>query len=668
MNISFLNPVFLWGLCLSLVPILIHLFFRRKLKRIDFSELKFIELALKKLQGSVKVRNYLLLLTRILILIMLVLCFTGPVWRYDSAGAGSAGENTLSIVLLIDASYSMNYQDGGRPRIDYFKDLAKKIVSLVPVKSRIGIVVYSNRVESASPNLTNDAVHLNKMIDDVKATNRTSNITVAFPVVNELFSRAPGSNRAVIVLSDLSKHGFKNKISPLKEKARIIVFPQEQADNLWLTDGNAFFDKPNQEWRISAGFDRQGSGMTDSWPISYYLSGEKKGTDFAKIGKLNQLNQSFTYTGSEIDLSGYVELAADKLKQDNKYYFTAKRSQPFKVWIVDGDPQFGGVRSESFYLKNVFENCDIVGESEIDKINFTLPGLIVLANVRDDNPKIDEFIKSGGGAIVFLGDHYSEKFCPEYLPANIGNEFDNKMSVLWNSETGFGGLGLQMLDFDVGKIVVEKGFVLQPKDGEQTIASLSSGWPFITESTYGNGTVVMFASSADRDWNNMPSKPVYAPLIRSIADYASKSSVTEKQSSIVVGQLFYFEKVKYPEIAGPQGKKYKPDIAGGQVLFLDTEEPGIYTLFSQGKEVVKFIVNLDTRSDESNLSAMTAAELKKYFIGSVVIAMPAYNWESKLMPVLCGKDIARPIILFILVLLLLEILLSNPSKAAMKGI
>ena len=90
MNISFLNPSLLWFLPLALGPLIIHLFFGKKPKNTEFSDLRFIRLAAEKVKTRVKLRRYLLLAARTLIMLLLAAAFAKPYLSSRTNAAGSA--------------------------------------------------------------------------------------------------------------------------------------------------------------------------------------------------------------------------------------------------------------------------------------------------------------------------------------------------------------------------------------------------------------------------------------------------------------------------------------------------------------------------------------------------------------------------------------------------
>ncbi|HIF14090.1 MAG TPA: hypothetical protein EYQ86_01615, partial [Bacteroidetes bacterium] len=104
---DFIFPGFLWAMSLLSVPLLIHLFYFRRYKRQYFSNV----LLLKQLQEKRATRNqlkyWLVLISRLLILIFLVLAFSQPF-----LGTDNIADNSKWTSIYIDNSFSMSLDDG----------------------------------------------------------------------------------------------------------------------------------------------------------------------------------------------------------------------------------------------------------------------------------------------------------------------------------------------------------------------------------------------------------------------------------------------------------------------------------------------------------------------------------------------------------------------------
>src|SRR5262245_20119335 len=114
MPFLFTNAFFLAALAALGIPVLIHLLLRRKLQRLRFSTTRFFVRQEEQASARRKLRNLLLLAVRLLILALIVLAFARPYLPLSSAAADARARR--QVVLVIDASASMQATDTGGPR------------------------------------------------------------------------------------------------------------------------------------------------------------------------------------------------------------------------------------------------------------------------------------------------------------------------------------------------------------------------------------------------------------------------------------------------------------------------------------------------------------------------------------------------------------------------
>ena len=106
---NFLNPIYLFALAAVAVPILIHIFSRRRVPEVPFSTIRFLNRSDRRSMVRINMRRLLLLILRILGIALLALAFARPVVRGGLAALFPAGGSRAACVLL-DRSYSMGVE------------------------------------------------------------------------------------------------------------------------------------------------------------------------------------------------------------------------------------------------------------------------------------------------------------------------------------------------------------------------------------------------------------------------------------------------------------------------------------------------------------------------------------------------------------------------------
>lgn len=104
---SFFQPLYLIGLALMSVPVIIHLWFRRRMKTVSFSTLTFLKKVEARRLGWLRLRDLLVLAARVLFVGFLFFSLARP-----QVGHGFLTPNRrASVILILDNSASMGYGD-----------------------------------------------------------------------------------------------------------------------------------------------------------------------------------------------------------------------------------------------------------------------------------------------------------------------------------------------------------------------------------------------------------------------------------------------------------------------------------------------------------------------------------------------------------------------------
>ena len=130
---SYSPSIFYYGLPLALIPVLIHMFNRLRHRRIDWAAMMFLRIAAKKNTRYAKIRQYLVLLTRVLAVLALLFALSRPhVGGWMSRMFGGDPE---TILLVMDRSVSMEARDGGnenQSKLEAARDLLAKTAKDFP--------------------------------------------------------------------------------------------------------------------------------------------------------------------------------------------------------------------------------------------------------------------------------------------------------------------------------------------------------------------------------------------------------------------------------------------------------------------------------------------------------------------------------------------------------
>ena len=136
-GLGFIHPGFLAAGIAVAVPIIIHLLFRQKARRVDIGSIYFLRVVLRDQAHRRKVRRWLLLALRAAGVLLLAALFARPYWRALESPA-EAG----AVILLLDRSASMGAGRKGKTPWDLARQKARKIIDELPAGSTLHLAYF----------------------------------------------------------------------------------------------------------------------------------------------------------------------------------------------------------------------------------------------------------------------------------------------------------------------------------------------------------------------------------------------------------------------------------------------------------------------------------------------------------------------------------------------
>ncbi len=356
---------------------------------------------------------------------------------------------------------------------------------------------------------------------------------------------------------------------------------------------------------------------------------------------------------------------ADLLSDDNERYFAARVSRGLRVLVVDGDPSgaFGG--SESYFLSKALAprgtvrsgiEVAVVDDTELDETRLDDFQVVFLANLyrvtEERRRKLEDWVSKGGGLIVGLGDQvdedvYNEEFYAEgrgLLPARldtIGGDETEETWVFFDPSKAnhpvlriFEGNSNPLLE----GVKVFRWWRLLPdeaaeKEGRAAVIARFTDEeksPAFVESRFGEGHVMLVATSLDVDWNNWPEDGAsYLIVMQELARYMARSNARE--GGISTGQPLAYDidladyraEASVVEPAGSktavQAQRPEGEVEGEvgttrwEIVFDETRDRGFYRLQltptdGGDEQTVLFAANID--SGEGQLGRVDVAGME----------------------------------------------------------
>jgi len=238
-GLTALNPLFLSLLPLAALPVLFHLFFRLKKSPRVFPTLMFFHRIDPQLNARRRLREWLILLLRTLLILFVLLALARPVWF------GLGKEGSVAVALVIDNSGSMSGPGpDGRSRLREAVDAARGLVGQLRDRDSAGIVLLVNDPVVPPPGgLTPDKAVLRNALDRIGETEASGSVAAALERAVALFDGSPATHFEIHILSDLQREKWRQppvKLRPPRAGTSLVVHqisaPNPPKSNVGITD------------------------------------------------------------------------------------------------------------------------------------------------------------------------------------------------------------------------------------------------------------------------------------------------------------------------------------------------------------------------------------------------------------------------------------------------
>ncbi len=587
---AFLNPLFLFGLLAAGIPLLIHLWNRRRVVTIDFSSLMFLTAAHRENARRFQLRQLLILLLRMAIVALIALALARPFLTLGLPIASVRAKTDLVIVL--DNSYSMAYQDVDGVRFEKAKTIATDILDTLRHGDSAAFILMSDSPKPVFRQLTPDIESVIAAINDTEVSYRTTNVQPSFELAHEILAESVQLNKELYLISDFAQNGWENwSRLPNRSGARISLIPvtENEAHNISIEEirpSNQLIGV-NLLLQMNVTIANHSVAPLAQHILTMFIEGEKQKTVNFSAAADESLNTILTYNFSTPGThTGYLMLAEDRLNIDNRRYFALDVIGEVRVLCVGEQTEYLklALNPNNFvHLSPVTTNAVPQNTPENERMTdgvMILPtqctptefetfplddyDVIILADVPNISDQIraqlQEFIRHGKSIIVFVSSHsdptsYNE-LSSVWLPAEVGS------TRTWTPPEQIGTYQKSHPIFDIfpneglsAQYAPQfyNGVVLQPTPESEVIARFADDTPFLVERIQGTSAVLLYncgllaRQGAAATANDLLVNPYFLPMLQQSVMYAAMASSNSLTWGGHVGDTYT---AYYPRSAG----------------------------------------------------------------------------------------------------------------------
>ncbi|MGC8896671.1 MAG: BatA domain-containing protein [Bacteroidota bacterium] len=579
---TFLNPLALIGFIAAAIPLLLHLFNLRKIRRIEFSTLTFLKELQRTTIRRIKVKQWLLLLIRTALVVALVLAFARPALR-GTLGVGGGSART-SIAIILDNSLSMGARDSRGEFLKQAKEEAFRILGLMH-EGDDGIILRTSDLASAGKmELTHNFDILHAAVEQTNLSYTRASIDDAVRVAAKLLETSQSVNKEIYVISDMQRASLGLRSSEFNRGESIPLLPSSSSI-FFVKIGNeipanASVDSvsiANQIFQLNRPFFVQAQVRNESpSPLRNEVVGIfLNGTRVAQRGLDIPSHQARSIEVPVVPQSpgfqvGRVAIEGDGIEGDNERFFCVAIPKECRVLIVHHIADDLGFVKLALRVAALEDSSAII-MSEIPESRFASVNLsdvqVVIASwiSRGMLPSVKRFLERGGGLVLFPSEGFDMQQFNEIsaelgLPRAVGTKLSAgkvQPSSMRKELRSSGALTFSRVDFAhplftgvfeerstlTNKAArrfqrqIESPTILQavefsPGPSAISVIEMTGRLPFLVDQPVGKGRVLLFAVAPNLQWSDFPLKPIFVPLVYRSAVYASSTQQAIEQTLV----------------------------------------------------------------------------------------------------------------------------------------
>jgi hypothetical protein len=554
-SLAFLSPALLWGLGAASLPLLIHLFFRRRPRPLAFPAFEFVVKARRQTERRLKLRKLLLFLARTLALAAVALALAQPqLERPGVAAAATAGP--AATVLLLDGSGSMGYRLGGETLFERGRREAIAALARLGPEEPVAVLACDGAPPRAlAPSF--DRAAARQALDDARAGTGHADLTTCLAAAAQALGEGRGQERLgkrVVVFTDLTAAAWRLEAPPpevpvaggpsRRPEVRVVdVALGAPLPNLAVTGLSAEPDAAvgPRGYRVTvtvlnAGAERAGEvsltlrGAGDPRPpVRAFL-------DLPPGGSVRKtFSHAFTAGGPAVLTAA---LPADALAFDDQRELALRVPREVRALVVDGAPSPVKLRDEAWFVEAALGSTaspvrpTLIDAEALASADLKAFDVVLLLNVRSVGRRgadLEAFVQAGGGLFVSMGDQVD----PDAFNRELGPLLPLQLHLVKTAATR-----LARVDEAHPALAIFTGEAREGLTGARftrymltrpagrgeppvVLAAFEDGAPALVEARRGTGRVLLYTSTVDRDWTDWPLRTSFLPAMQRFTGWLS---------------------------------------------------------------------------------------------------------------------------------------------------
>ncbi len=599
----FLAPGFLLLLPLALLPVLIHLLSRLRLRRLAFPSLLLLQTVRRERFSWLRLRELVLLILRTLALLCLLFALTRPYLPRFLPGLKSE-----DLIVILDDSYSMGYGS----RWTHARLAAQQFVNAAKRPRLI--------LTSQPDTFFTGPKTLRTILDTLTPSPAAAALT---PALIRAFTESRTGTPPLVLITDLQRSALpETGLSQPPAPLHIVHLGRPKFVNAGI--GRLYLDNNFIKAEII-----NHSSQPITRTVRLYRNGAFE-EQTINLAPRTTATVSFSahrtaQTGFRSIDTGFVQLSADSLPLDDTRYFALNIPAKVPLLIVQAP-------SASDRYLNLVLAADTAGpflpttvhRPELHSLDLSRYPLLITTDAAALQPgdwdRIDFYLAAGGAALIIAGNPLPELCGLNRYLKILGTNHPAGFLTVARVDTTHPILNI----FHPRDFAPTRFFLTTRLAGGKSLMQLASGDPLIVEVPGKNLIVWAFAPAPFA--TDLVFKAPFAPLLIRTLNYLT---TTAYRTDYIVGDTVTLpvKSLAPVTLSTPLGNiliSPQPGPPRPRIVFADTRSPGIYRLDS-----IAIAVNPDAQ--EGDLTPISDNLLPRTGITIQTQAVPSADLTAPLL-------------------------------------
>ena len=611
------KPQLLFALIAIAIPIIIHLFNLTRSKKINFSNNRLLKEVREKNQKKSKLKNILLLISRILAISCLVLAFAKPIIPAKNATKSN------KIIIYLDNSFSMDLNTGEYNVFNKAKKTAKEIVMSYSDKKDFYLVT-NDYLSSNLSSLNQEEIV--KSIEDVKISSAIKSIPNIISRVNKI-----SKNNKTYIISDFQKnssHIHKLKTEEINSKISFLKVSNINTDNI-IIDSLFLYEKSSEinQYCVDLYITSNSFKKIENESIFLIINNKQKSQKIVNLSPKESKKITFDFIENDHNfICGEIQTSDNLVTYDNSFYFTYNKSRKANISIINNTKRNQGLETlfnldtslfvtsnfnSSNIQSNLFLKSDLVILNEVDQIN---DGVIA---------SLQSYVSDGGSLLIIppdidkILDFKKYNLLLEKFSLNTIRDY-KKEKILINKLNIDNSIFKNVFKDKIEKINFPKAikyYRINEKVLSTNIISFENNFNFLVSYAKNKGVIFQFTNPLNEKYNNFFQHALFVPTMINIARISTRYknyNIIGKNDEIILDNLKSKDKKVSIKNNNTDFIAEIKNLNGKSILnnYHMIKNSGIYDIVIKNKVINKIAFNAMTQ--EGNTDQLSNDEIKKF--------------------------------------------------------